>query len=85
MSEFVFFATIGSILGTVLLIFGMKYFSAARQAQSRLLAEDAYRKLAEKAVAAQSENTGVLAALQADVGAIKLRLAAVEQILKEVG
>ena len=84
MSEHVFFTTMGAILGTVLLVFGMKYLSAMRQAQSRVLAEDSYRKLAEKAVTSQSENAGLLAALQSDVAAIKTRLASVEQILKAV-
>ena len=31
--QHVYFLTVGLILGTVLLVFGMKYFTAARQAQ----------------------------------------------------
>jgi hypothetical protein len=47
----------------VLLIFGMKYFSATRQ----------------------TAGGSTLAALQADLGEVKLRLAAIEKMLKEVG
>ena len=34
---------------TILLIFGMKYFAAARQAQARVTGDTAFRELAEKA------------------------------------
>ena len=63
---------------TVLLVFAMKYFSAARQARLRIASEDAYRQLAQKAVNAQAESASALAE-------ITTRLAAVERILKEVG
>lgn len=38
MSEKLFLLTISLILGTVLIIFGMKYLSAVRQAKTRTLA-----------------------------------------------
>ena len=50
MSEHLYLLSMGVLFGTILAIFGMKYLSAARQAQSRILAENAYRALAEKAV-----------------------------------
>jgi hypothetical protein len=40
---------------TILLIFGMKYFSAARQAQARVTTDAAFRELAARATALQSE------------------------------
>jgi hypothetical protein len=45
-----------TILGlvTILLIFGMKYFSVGRQARMRLANEGAYRELAERGAAAQA-------------------------------
>lgn len=64
-------------LVTVLLIFAMKYFSAARQARARLSEEGGYRELSEKATAG-------LAAVQAELAEIRARLASVEKMLKEV-
>ena len=39
-------------LGTILLIFGMRYVSAVLQARARLANDGAYRQIAEKAVTA---------------------------------
>lgn len=84
MSEPVFFTSIGMILGTILIVFGMKYFSAAHQARSRALGEEAYRDLAAKSVTVQSMNATSLSAMQAELSTINTRLAAVEKILKAV-
>jgi len=84
MSEPVYFISIGLVLGTILLVFGMKYLSAARQAQARITGENAYRALAEKATAAQSENATLLSTIQAELSDMKTRLSAIEKILKEV-
>jgi Tfp pilus assembly protein PilO len=69
---------------TILLIFGMKYVSAARQAHAQITRETAFRELAEKAAAIQSEAVAALAAVRAELAEIKSRLASVEKILKEV-
>ena len=84
MSDFVYLASISLVLGTILLVFGMKYLSAARQARSRAMSDDAYRELAQKAVAAQSENAASLSSIQSGLLEINTRLAAVEKILKAV-
>ena len=84
MSETVYLLTICLPLGTILLVFGLKYFSAAFQARSRLASESAYRELAEKAVTVQSDNAASLSSIQAELAQIRIRLAAVEKILKEV-
>ncbi|HEY1615900.1 MAG TPA: hypothetical protein VGF97_19670 [Rhizomicrobium sp.] len=84
MSEHVYFLTIGLVLGTIVCIFGMKYFAASRQAQAKVLTETAYRSLAEKAVAAQSANATSLSAMQTGLSEINARLSAVEKILKAV-
>jgi hypothetical protein len=83
-SETVYLLTICLPLGTILLVFGLKYFSAAFQARSRLASESAYRELAEKAVTVQSDNAASLSSIQAELSQIRIRLAAVEKILKEV-
>ncbi len=69
---------------TILLVFGMKYFSAARQAQGQLAGDTALRDLADKATALQSEAVAALAAVRSELAEIKARLASVEKILKEV-
>ena len=56
MSEHLYLLTLSLFLGTVVLIFGMKYVSAAVQGWSRIKSETAYRELAAKAVTAQSAN-----------------------------
>jgi uncharacterized membrane protein len=72
------------MFGTILVVFGMKYFSAVYAARARLANDDAYRTLAEKAVAAQSENQASLIAVQAELSKVSATLAAVEKILKQV-
>lgn len=73
------------VLATILLVFGMKYLTAGRQARLRSAGETAYRELSATAVAAQSASAASLAGLQADVSEMKARLAAVEKVLREVG
>ncbi len=84
MSTSVYFLTIGLFLGTALLIFGMKYFSAAFQARARIASETAYRALAEKAVAAEAANQAALIVMQAELTKLAASLAAIEKILKQV-
>lgn len=69
---------------TVLVVFGMKYFSAISQARARLANDGLYRTLAEQAVAAQAENQTALAAIRADLARFGSSLATVEKILQQV-
>lgn len=78
MSEDLFLTTLLMIIGTIVLIFVLKYASAAYQAHARLKSDNAYKDLAKKAATAE-------AAAAADLAEIKTRLAAVEKMLKEVG
>ena len=84
MSEPIYLITVFLILGTILTVFGMKYFSFAHRARSQAASEHAYRELASKAVIAQAESATSLAALQATVAEISTRLAAVEKDRKSV-
>lgn len=77
MAEHVYLLTLLLPLATVLIIFGMKYYAAVQQAKARLASDDAYRQVAEQAAAAQAETAAALADL-------KIRLTAIEKILKEV-
>jgi hypothetical protein len=69
---------------TVLVVFGMKYFSALFQARARLANDGLYRALAEKAVTAQAENQATLSAMRTDLTKFATSLANVEKILQQV-
>jgi preprotein translocase subunit YajC len=71
-------------LVTILLIFGMKYFSAARQARIRAGSEDAFRESIEKSALVQTASAASLAALQADFVEMKGKLTSIEKVLREV-
>ena len=70
---------------TILVVFGMKYWSAAVQSRATTASEEAYRALAEKAVVAQQSNAAALSAIQAEVARLSGTLTNVETILKQVG
>ena len=84
MSEVVYFLTISLALGTILVVFGMKYFSAVQQAKARLANDELYRQLAAKASATQAETSQALTSIDASLSDLKGRIAAIEKILKEV-
>jgi len=69
---------------TILLIFGMKYFTAVRQAKGQFTSETALHVLTAKVTALQGEATAALASVRTELADIKSRLASVEKILKEV-
>ncbi len=71
-------------LATILIVFGMRYFAITQQARARLANDEAYRQIAERAVAVQSETATTLSTFQSTLADIRSRLAAVEKILKEV-
>jgi len=73
------------ILGTVLVVFGMKYISEALQARSRAANERSFRLFAEDAQATQSQHVQLLSSIQSSVADIGTRLGQVERILKDVG
>ena len=85
MSTGVYIATLSLFFGTILLVFAMRYASAAFAARARLANEGAYRTLAEEAVSGQARTQATLAAIQADLAQLTARLGAVETILKQVG
>jgi predicted negative regulator of RcsB-dependent stress response len=84
MSQSLFLLSICLVLGTILLVFGMRAFSAIQQAKVRNASDAAYRQIAEKAVASASENTTALASIQTALADVRTRLTAIEKVLKEV-
>ncbi|HZL00744.1 MAG TPA: hypothetical protein VFC47_12685 [Caulobacteraceae bacterium] len=71
-------------LGTILLIFAMRYVSAVQQAKARLANDGAYRQIAERSAAVQSETATALITIQETLADVSTRLTAVEKILKDV-
>lgn len=71
MSAPAFFTTLSMILGTVLIVFGLRYRASILQSQAR-------RAEAEATATALSQ-------IQADLADARARLATIEKLLKDVG
>jgi hypothetical protein len=84
MSETIYLLTLFALPATLLLIFGMKYYSATQQAKVRQADDATYRQLAAQAVAAQAETAAALTSIGASLAELTTRVAAVEKILKQV-
>ncbi len=84
MSENLYLLTICLPLATILLVFGMRYFSAVQQAKARLANDAAYRQVAAQSASAQADTALALSSIDATLADLKARVAAVEHILKAV-
>ncbi len=84
MSEYLYILSISLFLVTILLVFGIRAYSAVQQARVRNASEATYRQIAEKAVASASENSSALASIQSALSDVRTRLTAIEKVLKEV-
>jgi chromatin segregation and condensation protein Rec8/ScpA/Scc1 (kleisin family) len=76
-NENVFLAAFFFPAAALVLVFFMKYLSAILQARVRLAQDEAYRDIAAKAAAAQTE-------IAASLGTIHIQLAGIEKILRQV-
>jgi predicted negative regulator of RcsB-dependent stress response len=65
---------------TILVVFGMKYFSAVFQGRARSANDAQYRTLAEKSAGMESE----LSAIRAELSKLVSSVATVEKILRQV-
>ncbi|MRW90816.1 hypothetical protein GJ699_12525 [Duganella sp. FT80W] len=77
MSAPIYLLTIFMPLATIILIFGMRFLVAIKKAKLQAEGEESYRRIAERAVAAQEQTAAALADLQT-------RIVAIEKVLKEV-
>ena len=84
MTAILYLLTLVLPLVTILIVFGMRYYANVQQARVRLANDDAYRKLAESASAAQSQIATSLTAMEANLSEVRMRVAAVEVMLKAV-
>ena len=85
MEYYFYMPTVLLMLGTVLIVFAMKYIAGAIQARSQTAGERSFRTLVEEAHSVQSQQTALLSSIQASVSEISARLGQVEKILKDVG
>jgi hypothetical protein len=85
MSAPVFFLTLALPLTTILLVFGMKYFSSFHQARARLADQQSYRELLERSAAAQTKTADALTIIQASLEDLRARVTSIETVLKDVG
>lgn len=84
MSPQSFFLMIAMILGTVMIIFAMKYASAFARAMAESRDATRYRELVEEAQADRSNVTARLASIEGTTTRNAERLETIERILKEV-
>ncbi len=84
MSEHLYLLTIVLPLLTLLMIFALKYGSAAYQARARGRSGSAFRELAQSTSTSQAETAASLAAMRTELAQISTRLAFVSKILREV-
>jgi Tfp pilus assembly protein PilO len=84
MSENIIYAMLFFPAAAAVLIFFMRYVSEIMQARARLGHDEAYREIATKVAAAQSEMAAVLSSLSVTLTEVQSRLSALEKILKQV-
>jgi hypothetical protein len=82
--ESIFLAAFFFPAAAAVIVFFMKYVSAVLQARVRLAQDEAYREVASKAVAAQTEAAAKLSSFGTSLDAIQVRLAGIEKILNDV-
>jgi hypothetical protein len=82
--ETIYLLTLCLPLATILIVCGMRYFAMIQQAKARAASDDAYRKVAERSVAVQSETAAALSSVRTALAEIQSRLAAVEKVLTAV-
>ena len=84
MSPTIYLLTLSLPLATVLLVFGMTYFSAVQQARARAANDAAYRDLAARGSQSQAETAQALAGIRETLAELDARLGHVERILRQV-
>lgn len=80
----IYFISLGALVGTVILVFVIRFLQATSVAAVEAARTDAYRRLASDAVTAQAGNAATLSAIQSELSEVKTRLGSIERILKEV-
>ncbi len=84
MQTTIYFITLAIIVGTIILVFGIRFLQASAVAGADAAHTEAYRKLASDAVTAQAGNAATLSAIQSELSELKTRMTNVEKILKAV-
>ena len=74
----IFFITMGTMFGTIIIVFGIRFLQALAVANIDAMHSDAYRKLASDAVTVQASSAATLTAIQSELTEIKARMTSVE-------
>ena len=80
-----FFTITLLVLGTVFMIFGMKYFAKGRAANAALKRDGNFAQFTETQAQNQSAIAETLENLRAEMADLKQRTQSIETMLKEVG
>jgi uncharacterized protein YfeS len=84
MSDNVIFAVLFFPAVVFVMVFGMKYLSAALQARARHAQDDTYRVLAKQVAQAQADTAAAVTAQGSVLADVQARLARLEKILTQV-
>jgi hypothetical protein len=84
MTEVIYLLTLILPLGTILIVFAMRYVSAVLQARACMANDQSYRLVADRAAAAGTETAAALSSIQSALAEITTRISSVEKILKDV-
>lgn len=84
MSDTIYLVALTIFFGTSIAIFAMRYHALDEQARARLANDEAYRKLAEEAAAAQAASSAALSTVQTSLADLGERVNGVDKILKQV-
>jgi hypothetical protein len=84
MSEPIYIFTLVVVFGTIIAAFAIRYTALTRQAKARLDNDDNYRELAARAAQAQADTAVALGAVNVTLADLRMRVAGLEKVLKEV-
>jgi hypothetical protein len=84
MSEPIFIFTLVVVFGTIIAVFAIRYTSLTKQAKAGLDNAENYRELAARSAQAQADTAVALGAVNVTLADLRLRVAGLEKVLKEV-
>ncbi|UUZ47486.1 hypothetical protein LP420_30160 [Massilia sp. B-10] len=84
MSEPIYIFTLAALFGTIITVFMIRYTALTKQAKAGLDNAENYRELAARAAQAQADTAIALGAVNVTLADLRLRVAGLEKVLKEV-
>lgn len=84
MSETLYLLTLGMIVGTILLIFALKYLSSIFSSRAQVVEREQYIKLAEDAKAVHERLARDLATVREELAGIRESTTQIQHVLRQV-